>query len=157
MRAILQTIKISLIIAVAGCRPAMTAPDFYMESRDGHKVSLKGIESNYTLLYLNDIDCEDCHSVSDSLKNSKTLNSVIKSGKLTILSVYVGENREQWMDNKPVDSRIECIDEKMSIFNQTEYIYETFPALFLLDSKKRFILQNTSVSQLVDFFEKKIK
>jgi len=75
--------------------------------------------------------------------------------KLTILSVYVGENKVQWKEMNPISCRIECIDEKMSVLNQTEYIYETFPALFLLDSKKRFIFQNTSVSQLVDFLKKR--
>lgn len=155
MRTILLTITIILIIAFSGCRPAMTAPDFYMENREGQKVSLKEIDSKYTLLYLNDIDCEDCHSVSDSLKNSITINDATQSGKLTILSVYVGENKVQWKEMNPISCRIECIDEKLSVFNQTDYIYETFPALFLLDNKKRFIFQNTSVSQLVDFLKKR--
>lgn len=155
MRTILLTITASFVLLLYGCRPTLTAPEFDMVDRSGKKVGVKDIASDLTLLYLNDIDCEDCHNVSDSLKNSAVINGAVRSGKMTILSVYVGENKEQWQNLEQMSGRVECIDEKMSVFCQSEYQYETFPALFLLDKRKRFIIQNASVSQLVDFLKKK--
>ena len=70
-------------------RPGDVAADFIVTCRNGKRVCLSEIKAEHTLLYFNDPDCEDCRRVKERLASSPTVNRLLESGRLKLLSICV--------------------------------------------------------------------
>ncbi len=142
--AILSTIA-SLVAA------AETAPDIDMQTRQGMTYSLDSIRTPLTIVYFNDIDCDECHAVSDSLAASPLVSQLLEKGSIALLSVYIGDNAEKWKQLAPHDGWTECINPSLSALGSDEYRFDALPAMFVIDKQHNFLLNGTTVAEIEKF------
>ncbi len=127
------------------------ASDFEYITSKGSKNRLYNLKTDYTLIYFNNPDCEDCKRSSRELANSKTINKLISEGKLTLLSMYVDEdialwkNHHQNVSNSWINARDGSKDFKIQ---KQLYIIRAIPSLYLLDKNKMVILKDVDVKEV---------
>ncbi len=73
-----------------------TMADFVYETPAGDKQSFYSISTPYTLLFINDPDCEDCALTRVRLAADYYTQQLINDGRLTILSIYPDEATAEW-------------------------------------------------------------
>ena len=105
--------------------------DFDMQTADGNAFSLDSIRTPLTLLYFQDPDCDMCHAVTDSLSRSAVVREAVANRRLTVLTVYVGDDRQLWEStlNRFPGEWTNVIDCTFSSLDK--YAYSAPPALYL--------------------------
>lgn len=126
-------------------RVGKVATNVKLVTKEGRRVSIHKIKSDYTILCLGDPQCGDCNDVKRAMHLSPLLNGLIDEGRLTILYVCVSDNREEWMATPVPQKWINAFDDKGLIRNDQAYDTATIPALYLLDAKHRVIKKNSTV------------
>ncbi len=72
-------------------------PDLKFIRPDGSKGSLAEADKGSVLIFINEPDCADCNMARVRLSADYNINQLIKSGEMTIVSIYPGEaDDEQW-------------------------------------------------------------
>ncbi|MCP9612835.1 DUF5106 domain-containing protein [Coprobacter tertius] len=130
--------------------------DFTFISRNGHKEQLFDIDTEFTILFFYDPDCEYCLKVKKELSNHILLNKLIEEKKLTILAVYPFGNIELWNSHKNYmpSNWIDAFNSGGSVFENSLYELRTMPVLFLLDKNKTVIQKNSTVRKIIGYIEK---
>jgi len=130
------------------------AEDFVYTLADDRQGSLHEVEAAFTLLYFSDPGCEDCQMLTRQLIVSPIVNSMIKSGRLKILSVYTHDDLDLWKEYaaKVLHSWIYARDAEQVIESENLYNIRKFPTLYLLDKDKRVIIKDASFGQVEDYF-----
>jgi hypothetical protein len=102
------------------------------------------IKTPLTLLYFNNPLCEECNATLEEMRNSTILNDMIKNGKITVLSVYVDDNPQEWKDNLShyPSNWIVAMDDGRVIDNERLYVLRIIPSIYLLGESKKVILKN---------------
>ena len=129
-------------------RPGDTAADFDYLLRNGSRGRLSKIEAEYTLLYFNDPDCGDCRRVKEFLTASETINSLLKTGQLALLSVCVEGRTPSWQSSTLPDGWINGCDEGQRLTREEVYDLKAMPTLYLLDADKKVILKDAFPKQI---------
>ncbi len=131
----------------------MMVTDFeYKLPNQTKKQRVKKLKSPYTLLYINDPDCDDCSITTLRLSVSQVLAQAIKRGELTVLSVYPDGESEEWLENRSGYPKEWIV---ASMENGDRYFdLRTLPVLYLLDEKKKIVLRQTTLEEIEAFFEK---
>ena len=124
------------------------APDFGMETRDGGTYSLDSLRTPLTLLYFTNIDCDICKEAGDSIASSPVVGRAIADRRLTVLSVYVGDDRDGWLRRKPRRQWVECIDSGMSVYGIADYDFSYLPAFYLIDNHRNIMASPQSVAEI---------
>ncbi len=140
-----------LLPALWGCRAATTVADITYVDREGARHGICSRTTPLTLVYLNDIDCDECHAVGDSLRQSTEIARAVSNGRLRVLSVYVGDQEDRWAEMDPTEGWVECIDPEFASMATTTYQFESLPALFIVDSHSRMRQQNISAKDAVNY------
>lgn len=107
---------------------------------------IKKLKSPFTLLYINDPECEDCSLTTLRLSVSQALLQEIKAGRLTILSVYPDGETEEWL-TRVAEYPKEWIVASMENGDRC-FDLRIMPVLYLLDKDKKIILRNTSLEEV---------
>lgn len=139
--------------AVHKNRPGMTAADFTFLTRDGRKTSLRKTKTNgHLLLMFYDPDCDHCKEIMGDLQASGTLSAAIVSGRITVLAIYSGEDRELWKETAP------SLPERWIVGMDTNdleenglYVLQAMPTLYLLDKDKKVVLKDVLPERLYDW------
>lgn len=128
--------------------------DFDMQTADGNAFSLDSIRTPLTLLYFQDPDCDMCHAVTDSLSRSMVVREAVANRRLTVLTVYVGDDRQLWEStlNRFPGEWTNVIDCTFSSLDK--YAYSAPPALYLSGPEKDALLSETSARNVISFLEK---
>ena len=144
-----------LLNVVSKNRIGTVADDFTYKKMNGETGNLHGIKANYTLLYFNDPECEDCKMLIDQLRISTTIRQSIASGKLQIITVYVNDDIEAWKKHAPdvPGAWIYSYDVKQKINREEIYNIKQFPTLYLLDQDKKVLLKDTSFANLEKYIK----
>lgn len=131
------------------------ATDFSITLKNGRKIRLKSIKTEYTLLFFNNPDCNECAQVKQQMADSKIINKMLdEKSRLTILSVYPDEDIELWK-NTSYDKRwISGYDEGQVLSNEFLYDLRAIPTLYLLSPDKRVIMRDVPFSQIEAHFER---
>lgn len=140
-----------LLPALWGCRAATTVADITYVDREGARHGICSRTTPLTLVYLNDIDCHECHAVGDSLRQSTEIARAVSDGRLRVLSVYVGDQEDRWAAMDPTEGWVECIDTEFASMATSTYQFESLPALFIVDSHSRMRQQNISAKDAVNY------
>lgn len=137
-------------------RIGTVANDFTYTLMNGENNNLHAIKADFTLLYFNDPDCEDCRMLIGQLVASPIVNQFIQSGKLKIITVYVNDDWESWKKHaeEVLQSWIYSYDAKQKINTENLYNIKQFPSMYLLDQNKRVILKDTTFEKLEVFLMK---
>lgn len=129
-------------------RPGDVAADFTVVCRDGKRRQLSGIKAECLLLYFNDPDCEDCRRVKEQLAESATVSSLLKAGRLGLLSVCVEGKSSAWVNAAFPELWIDSYDEGQRLTIDDVYDLKAMPTLYLLDAGKRVILKDATPGQI---------
>ena len=136
---------------LCGCRAATTVADMTYVDRAGARHSICSRSTPLTLVYLNDIDCHECHAVGDSLRTSAVIARALSDGRLRVLSVYVGDQQDRWTASDPTEGWTEGIDPEFASMATETYQFESLPALFIVDSRSRMRQNNISANDAINY------
>lgn len=136
-------------------RPGDTAADFAVTCRNGKRLNLSEIQADYTLLYFNDPDCEDCRHVKDQLSASSVLNGLLEYGRLKLLSVCVEGKTTAWEKATFPTRWIDSYDAGRRLTSEQVYDFKAMPTLYLLDAGKRVILKDAPVERIEKWLSEK--
>ena len=131
------------------------ANDFIYTLTNGETGNLYSIDTEYTLLYFNDPECEDCIMLIKQLIASSVINDMIKQGKLKIITVYVNDDIETWKKHasEVQNSWIYSRDAEQKIIIEGIYNIKQFPTMYLLGKEKVVLLKETTFEKLEDYFK----
>lgn len=129
-------------------RVGQVASDFGFVLRDGKRMTLKGVEADYVLLYLNDPECEACQKVKKGLEASEAVAQWRKNGRMKLLSVCIEGKTNGWKNLPAPDGWIDGCDENKQLLEQDLYDLRNLPAVYLLDANKRILLKNATLQRL---------
>ena len=134
-------------------RPGEVAADFVYTRINGSRGRLLRISADYTLLFFNSPDCEDCRRVKDYMAASEHLAGMTGEGsarrpRLVILAVYPDEDVEQWRAASYPPCMLNVHDASQAISRQRLYDLKAIPCLYLLDADKRVLLKDATVEQV---------
>ena len=87
------------------------------------------------------------------IKKEPKISSLITTGVLTILAIYVDQDYELWQReaSKLPESWSVAIERKGEINDKQLYILEASPTLYLLDKDKRVLLKDAMYEQLLEW------
>ena len=136
-------------------RPGDTAADFAVTCRNGKRLNLSGLKADYTLLYFNDPDCEDCRRVREQLSASAVLNGLLESGRLKLISICVEGKTDAWEQATFPARWIDGYDAGQYLTRERVYDLKAMPTLYLLDVGKRVILKDAPVERIEKWLSEK--
>lgn len=144
----------AVTLLIAGLAVSAQVPDFDMQTAEGKTFSLDSIHTPLTLLYFQDPDCDMCHAVTDSLNRSAVAREAVAGRRLTVLTVYVGDDRQLWEStlNRFPEEWTNVIDATFSSLDK--FTYSAPPALYLSNREKGLLLTESSVRDVLSFLEK---
>ncbi len=104
------------------------AQDFEYMDGTAAKTLMK-TEGEYIMIFFHDPYCRDCRRMKNELANSAQVREMTENGRMKIISISIE-------------------DEDKMLYYSNLYDLRTFPALYLLDTKKRVLLKNASVKDV---------
>lgn len=133
--------------------PGTKATDFVYTDRKGHKRTLYTTPGEYTVLYFNDPDCENCHATTAQFVKNPLLTN---NSHLTFLAIYPDVDTEEWKRHpQPFPATwIDAYSLNGEISSKLLYFIRATPTLYLLDKDKRVILKDPTPEQLLSYIEK---
>ncbi len=129
-------------------RVGESSNDFSFVTRQGVESSLYAIDCDYTILFFNTPDCEDCKRVKRYIEDSKALNYMVGSGALKILAVYPESDYELWRGAEYPSLMINATDREGVLRSESLYDLKALPTLYLLSKDKKVILKDVSIEQI---------
>ena len=129
------------------------AADFRFADRRGKMRTLYGVEAPYTLLFFSNPGCEACMSIINVLKEDPQISSMISSGRLKVLNIYIDEDLDAWRSYMPVypEEWYNGFDPDFVIRNETLYNVRAIPSLYLLDSEKTVLLKDAPENRMFEY------
>lgn len=137
-------------------RTGQVANDFTYTLTNDQTGTLHAINADFTLLYFNDPECEDCRMLTKKLTDSPVINILIEQGKLKILAVYPNDDIKAWKEHASTiqHSWIYARDAEQKINTENLYNIKYFPTIYLLDKDKKVLLKETTFEKLNSYFSK---
>lgn len=129
------------------------AVDFKFADNRGKIHTLYGIKSPFTLLFFSNPGCEACMNIINVLKGDPAILQMIKSGRLTVLNIYIDEDLEAWRSYMPVypEEWYNGFDPDFVIRNEILYNVRAIPSLYLLDRDKTVIMKDAPEQKVFDW------
>lgn len=130
--------------------PGTVATDFSYIDRQGLRRTLHTTEGEYTMLYFNDPNCENCHEITAEFSQDSLLTA---NPRLTVLAVYPDEDTELWRQKpQPFPKTwIDAYSPKGEINTLQLYFIRATPTIYLLDKDKRVILKDPTPQTLREY------
>jgi len=122
----------------------------------GKKGNLYSIKADFTLIYFNNPECNDCGVIMSNLANSTVINDLLNKSKLKLLAFYPDEDLSVWnrhLGNYPSlwinghDSNGEMVKDKEI------YDLKAIPSLYLLDAQKNILLKDARFEEVEEYLK----
>lgn len=124
-------------------RPGDIAADFTYTTREGRRNTLlKTAVKDKLLLLFYDPDCHTCKGTIETLRNDPNIAREVREGKLTVLAVDPGYNRELWekqASEMPEEWTVAYEDGRIE--EEELYVLRALPSLYLLDKDKKVLIK----------------
>lgn len=133
------------------------APDVKLQKQDGSKVSLYGIDSEYTILYFWRYDCGHC---KESTPYMKEFYDNFKNRGVKILSICTKQGDEipgcwDYIKENEIQDWMHTVD-PYSLY-MLDYNVKTTPQVYVMDKNKKIIMKKIGAEQLADVMDRLIK
>lgn len=137
-------------------RAGTTATDFVYTDIDGSRSTLHNVNSEYTLLFINNPGCSACKDIIRGINMSPVMNRMVESGVLTVLAVYPDRNLDEWREYAEwiPDTWINAYDTDHVMDSLKLYDLKAIPTLYLLDNKKIVLLKDATLELVEDYLIK---
>ncbi len=139
-------------------RPGDVAMDFTYTLADGKTGRMHAMKADYTLLFFNNPDCEECIRVKAHIAASSAFSSLTQThgGKwpaLVVLAVYPDAELGLWRKAEYPSCMTDSYDAGQIITKQQLYDLKAIPTLYLLDKDKRVILKDATIETIEQYFQ----
>lgn len=136
-------------------RPGTVATDFTYTLASGRTSTLHATPAPLLLLFINNPDCHTCNLAKEELTQAPAINQALRSGRLTILSLYPDEELDVWKQHLPdyPAAWLNAYDATQALHSLRLYDLKAIPTLYLLDAEKRILLKDASVQMIEEFLE----
>lgn len=127
-------------------RLGQPANDFRYTLASGATGRLYDIRAEYMLLFINNPGCPMCRQIREAIVSSPMLSEMQERGRLKVLALYPDEDLTEWhayREQIPA-SWINSYDAGCVIRETGSYDLEAIPALYLLDSRKRVLVKDST-------------
>lgn len=126
------------------------AADFTFCDRNGRRYTLYGIKADYTILFFSNPGCAACKEIIDVLDSEPHVNSMIESGRLAVLNIYIDSDLAEWRKYMPMypDSWYNGYDPDYVIRTDVLYNVRAIPSLYLLDKDKTVLMKDAPQEKL---------
>ena len=131
--------------------PGTPAADFTFTDAKGRPHSLYGTPGEYTLLLFSNPGCPACRGIISLLKDSPQINSMVRDGRMTLLSIYIDEDVAEWfkgLSDYP-EEWITGHNQDLTIRDALIYDVRAIPSLYLLDRDKKILFKDISPNMLM--------
>ncbi len=127
------------------------AADFRFSDRNGRTYSLYGIKAETTLLFFSNPGCHACKDIIDALKSRPEMETMISSGELAVLNIYIDEDLAEWYDYMPIypKSWYNCYDPDYAIRTDVLYDVRAIPSLYLLNRDKIVLMKDAPTEKIM--------
>ena len=131
-------------------RTGTVAADFRFTDKEGRTYNLHGIKAPLTLLFFSNPGCNACMNIINVLKDEPAIASMIASGEMAVLNIYIDEDLQGWRDYMPIypGEWYNGFDPDLAIRTENLYDVRAIPSLYLLDEEKRVILKDAPENRL---------
>jgi hypothetical protein len=132
------------------------ATDITYKLFSGKKENLYSIEADFTLIYFNNPECNDCGVVMGNLAHSAVINDLLNQGKLKLLAFYLDKDLSVWKKHKAdyPSSWINGHDSKGEVVKDKEvYDLKAIPSLYLLDAQKNILLKDARFEEVEGYLK----
>lgn len=133
------------------------ANDFRYTLASGASGNLYGLHAEYVLLFINNPGCPMCREIREAITSSPMLSEMIERGRLKVLAIYPDEDLTEWRDYRDhiPASWINAYDKGCVIREKSLYDLHAIPAMYLLDSRKRVLVKDsTDVAQIEEVIDR---
>lgn len=140
-------------------RPGDVATDFIYTLASGKTGRMHVLKADYTLLFFNNPDCEECIRVKAHIAASPVFPALTRThgGKrpaLVVLAVYPDAELDLWRKAEYPSCMTSSYDAGQVITDRQLYDLKAIPCLYLLDKDKRVILKDVSIEQIEEWLQK---
>lgn len=127
-----------------------TATDFAYVDRGGRRNTLHSTEGEYTLIYFNDPDCENCHAITKLFAADSLLAD---NPRLTVLALYPDSDTDEWRRKKQPfpPTWIDAYSPNGEVGARQLYFIRATPTIYLLDKDKKVVLKDPPSRMAIDF------
>ena len=125
-------------------RVGTKAADFRFSEKSGRMYTLYGIKAETTLLFFSNPGCKACKDIIDALKSRPEMETMIASGELAVLNIYIDENLAEWYNYMPIypESWHNGYDPDYVIRTDRLYDVRAIPSLYLLNRDKIVLMKD---------------
>lgn len=129
------------------------AANFVFSDASGRMHSLYGIDAEYTLLFFSNPGCNACEEIIRVLTDALAVDSLIESGRLAVVNVYIDEDIAAWYDYMSLYSSgwYNGYDPNGIIRNDILYNVRAIPSLYVLDRDKTVLMKDAPDQRVFSF------
>lgn len=137
-------------------RIGMVGRNLELETIDGKIINTNGIESDYTILYFYDPQCEHCKIETPLMHNE--VYAKYKDKGVEIIAINIRDSKEKWTDYisaNQLNNWINCADLKYTSQYWMYYDISSIPVTYILDKEKRIVAKNINgenIQKFLDFY-----
>ena len=129
------------------------AADFAFSDAAGGMHTLYGIDAEYTLLFFSNPGCHACEDIIRVLGEQLSVGSLIASGRLAVVNVYIDEDLTAWYDYMSIypDDWYNGYDPNGIIRSDVLYNVRAIPSLYVLDRDKTVLMKDAPDQRVFSF------
>jgi hypothetical protein len=144
---------VQLLAQLQKNRPSAQAANIRYALASGAQSSLHDLKTEFTLMLFHNLDCGNCRELVNLIKNSQVVTEMQKRRRLTVLSIYPGQDADAWKKHLPEmpSSWINGYDFGGEIYGQESYALRTVPTLYLIDGNHRVVMKDVPFNY-VEYF-----
>lgn len=126
------------------------AENFTFSDKKGKIGSLYGIKAEYTVLFFTNPGCKACLEIIEFMKGNPKVASLIDSGRIAVVNVYIDEDLQAWMEYESTYPTVwtNVYDHNFIIRGNDLYFIRAIPSLYLLDSQKKVMMKDVPQDKL---------
>jgi hypothetical protein len=134
-------------------RPSTQAANIRYALASGAKASLHDLKTDFTLILFHNLDCGSCKELANQIKNSQAVTEMQKRKRLTVLSIYPGQDVEAWKKylSEMPSSWLNGYDFDGEIYGQELYVLRTLPTLYLTDRNHQVLMKDVPL-QYIEYY-----
>ena len=129
------------------------AADFRFSDKRGIIRNLYDIDAPFTLIFFSNPGCNACMDIINVLRDNEVISSLINSGKIAVLNIYIDEDIQAWMSYMPIypEEWYNGFDPDFVLRNNELYNIRAIPSLYLLDKEKNVLLKDVPEDILFNY------
>lgn len=131
------------------------APDFVFTDIKGARHRMHDVKAECTLLFFSNPGCSSCKDMIAELEAVKGIRSLISSGKLAVVNIYIDNEIDKWKEYAPgyPADWMTGYDQDGIIREDVLYNVRAIPSLYVLDAGKRVLMKDVPTEKAVKYIE----